>query len=213
MTANYAPPRFSEARHRYDVDGVIYPGVTSVLGVLNKPALLAWYGRYGTAECVRMRDEAAAHGTRVHAGAEALANGTPLDQLDPALRPWLEPLDAWLNANVNRVILAEPRVASRQHRVAGSIDLVAELLDGQTAILDLKTGSQIPETTQLQVVAYGRLLAEQEGIVATRHLAVHLPRKAPGALEVVEYPAADEPDAWRLFLCALLLHRKFGGKK
>src|SRR5687767_9418737 len=36
---------FDEAKHTYTVNDEIVPGVTSVLGVINKPALVAWAAR------------------------------------------------------------------------------------------------------------------------------------------------------------------------
>jgi hypothetical protein len=201
---------FDDKRHQYKLDGVVLPGVTSVLNVIHKPELLAWYGRLGTVEANRQRDAAAAHGTRVHAMCEALANGGYLP--DPELQPYVDAYTSWLNANVHRIIAAEPRVASRTHGVAGSIDLVAEMIDGQTAILDLKTGSMVPDTTALQCAAYGRLYAEQEGIQATRRIAIHLPRKSPGKITTIEYPAETEPEDWRVFLCCLILYRRFMAK-
>lgn len=206
---------FDEARHVYRLDGLVLPGVTSVLSVIHKPELLAWYGRLGTVEANRQRDAAADHGTQVHAACEALAtlgipdDGAPwADELDP----WLRPYCSWFEANVRRVIAAEPRVASRTHGVAGSIDLVAEMLDGKIAILDLKTGSMVPDTTPLQMAAYGRLLCEQDGIQATRRIAIHLPRKSPGELTAIEYPGETELEDWRAFLCCLILWRRFMAK-
>ena len=198
---------FDEARHVYRLDGQVLPGVTSVLNVIHKPELMAWVGRLGTVESNRQRDAAANHGIWVHAACEAVARGECVD--DPVLLPYVEPYSSWLNANVHRVLAAEPQVASRTHGVAGSIDLVAEMIDGQNAIIDLKTGSTVPDTTPIQTSAYGRLLLEQDGVETTRRIAIHLPRKSPGELTVIEYPAETEPEDWRVFLCCLILYRRF----
>lgn len=207
---------FDETRHIYQLDGQILPGVTAVLGVINKPGLNEWMARLGTFEANRQRDAAAGHGTQVHAACEAIAKawaeaGDP-PRLDDSLALYTDAYSSWMNANVHRVIAAEPRVASRTHGVAGSIDLVAEMIDGQTAIIDLKTGSTVPDTTPLQTAAYGRLLLEQDGVQATRRIAIHLPRKTPGELTVIEYPAETEPEDWRVFLCCLILYRRFMAK-
>lgn len=207
---------FDETRHIYRLDGQVLPGVTSVLNVIHKPELTAWIGRLGTTEANRQRDAAAGHGTTVHAACEAIANawvecGDP-PSIAPELTVYTDRFRSWLDANVHRVIAAEPRVASRVHGVAGSIDLVAEMLDGSRAIIDLKTGSTVPDTTPLQTSAYGRLLFEQEGIQTTRRIAIHLPRKSPGELSVIEYPAETEPEDWRVFLCCLIVWRRFMDK-
>lgn len=208
---------FDELRHEYTLDGVVLPGVTSILSVIHKPELVAWIGRLGTVEANRQRDAAADHGTQVHAACELIARSWIDEKISLDFAPWLVPFtdaySSWLNANVARVLAAEPRVASRVHGVAGSIDLVAKMIDGQTAILDLKTGSTVPNTTPIQCAAYGRLLLEQDGIQTTRRLAIHLPRKSPGELTTIEYAADEEPDDWRVFLCALILWRRFMAKK
>lgn len=208
---------FDEARHIYRLDGTVLPGVTSILNVIHKPELVAWIGRLGTVEANRLRDAAAGHGTQVHAACETIAKSwidpsIGLD-FDPWLLPFTEAYTSWMNANVHRVLAAEPRVASRVYGVAGSIDLVAEMIDGATAIIDLKTGSTVPNTTPLQTSAYGRLLLEQDGVQSTRRIAIHLPRKSPGELTAIEYPAETEPEDWRVFLCCLILYRRFMAKK
>lgn len=209
---------FDEKRHVYKLDGVVLPGVTSILGVVRKPALEDWQRRLGFPEADRQRDDAADFGTSVHAVCQALAEREPLRWQDGTAMVSDEaiqhaaPYETWLRNNVRRVIAAEPRVASAQWGCAGSIDLVAEMIDGQNAIVDLKTGSMVPDTTSLQCAAYGRLYAAQEGIQATRRIAVHLPRKHPGELTAIEYPPEDEPEDWRCFLICLILYKRFIAK-
>ena len=208
---------FDPVKHVYTMGATRLPSVTQILGIIAKPHLLAWYGRFGTAECNRMRDEAALYGTRCHALAELVAlHGVEAFEptgAEPDLQAFGGVYLSWFNANVKRVLFCEARLVSTVHMVAGSVDLIAELVDGSVAAIDLKTGSSVDDVSALQLAAYGRMALEQHGIQTNRRLIIHAPRKTPGQLDVVEYPAEDEPDAWRLFLCALLLHRKFGGKK
>lgn len=107
MTLAAAPSRITRsADHRYTYEGVTYPGVTTILGALDKsgplmgwaaketataavrlldelPAMLANLGEAGvisalTARKNWQRDEAAQLGTDVHALADLIVNGQPL---------------------------------------------------------------------------------------------------------------------------------------
>src|SRR5688572_29161410 len=94
-------------KHEYYFNGDgPYPGVTAVLGIIDKPALVEWAKRE-TAECAvrnwdlldgmrgvggdalmvdwlkripdHVRDNAANRGTRIHAAADAYVRGEPVD--------------------------------------------------------------------------------------------------------------------------------------
>lgn len=199
---------FDEKRHAYSLDGERLPSVTQILGAIRKPFLETWRGRLGNAECDRISRESADWGTAVHAACEAFATG----DADLTGAPG-EPYQTWFRANVRRVIGAELRVASATHRYAGTIDLVAELLDGATVVVDLKTGTTVGDDVPMQLEAYRRALLEQEGIEASRRIVVHLPREKPGELNVIEYPTEGHLDDWRCFLAASIVwHRLFKTK-
>lgn len=206
---------FNARDHSYRMNGVKLPSVTQILGIIRKPFLEQWRGRIGNAEADKIMRDSADFGTRCHAAAEQIATCgiAAFEVLDTDVQTFAQTYDSWFNANVKRVLFCEARLVSTVHMVAGSVDLIAELMDDSVAAIDLKTGSSVDEVAALQLAAYGRMALEQHGIQTNRRLILHAPRKTPGTLEVVEYPVDDEPDAWRLFLCCLLLHRKFGGKK
>lgn len=143
--------------HKYYVDGAgPYPSVTTVLGVLDKPALVSWAKRE-TAECAirnldmlgdmvrtggdRMavewlkqipdyqRDTAANRGTRVHAAADAAVRGYEYD-LGADEMPYLDAYRAFLGDHNVRIIAAELIVFggfARGMPYGGTLDLIAEL--------------------------------------------------------------------------------------
>jgi len=157
------------------------PSVTTVIGVLDKSGPLVGWAKRETAACavrnldmlVRMRetggdaaatdwlkkipdyqrDTAADVGSRIHALAEQINRG-----LEPAVTPddapFIEAYRAFLASFRPRFVAAEEMVVSLRHRYAGTFDAIA-VIDGETWLLDLKSGSGVYPETALQLAAYG----------------------------------------------------------
>jgi hypothetical protein len=122
-TANSKPAITRDRWHRYTYAGLTYPGVTSILRVLDKSdALMAWASRNTaeaalaqldhlaslrdtvgpegvvkalTARSAWKRDEAAAAGSDIHGLAERIARGEPLPDVSPVIRARVEAYAAW----------------------------------------------------------------------------------------------------------------------
>lgn len=214
---------YEEKTHRYFLDGVRVPSTTGITGVIAKPGLLKFYGDNGTVEAKRIARESAEWGTAVHAACAAFATGDADLTGCPS-----EPYGVWFKAHVSRVVLVEQPVASRVHQMAGTPDIAAVLqgrvvvrsamtgklstvdMDGETAVLDLKTGSMVDAGFGLQLEAYRRMVLEWLGVEATRRLVIHMPRKTPGKFEVVEFEPEESLHDWRAFLSASIIwHRLF----
>jgi hypothetical protein len=164
--------------HSYELDGRRVPGVTSILNNgIPKPALVDWASRTTAGYAVdhwdelakltpskRLRDleearwqssrAAMARGTDVHKLAMQLAAGAEVDVPEPLaghVDAYLEFVNAWQPAEK----LVEVPVFNRAVRYAGTLDLVADLCDGATWLLDWKTGGTgvFPEVS-LQMAAY-----------------------------------------------------------
>lgn len=176
--------KFVESNHRYYLDGKPVPGVTTILGVLDKPALPKWaarsvaefvadnpgnidglrsIGRDGLVKALAEvpwgeRDRAANRGTEVHALAERYLAGDEIDVPDEIVghvEAAADFIDAW---GIDPV-LSEAPVGSREHRYAGTLDLVADItagpFAGTRAIVDWKTGrSGIYKEAAFQTTAY-----------------------------------------------------------
>lgn len=145
--------KFNAGNHQYRLDGKHVPGVTTILGVLDKPAIPKWaaeqVARYvaehpdGVEQLRNMgrepmiaalkaipwqkRDDAASRGTTLHGHAEALLLGhdVELDDDDPLL-PVVEHAIAFMADWEIEPILIEAAVASREHWYAGTLDLIAK---------------------------------------------------------------------------------------
>ncbi len=164
--------------HSYLVDGLYAPGVTTVNGAaLAKGGLVPWATKACANEVLnrweellgltpserfeivrtapeRDRDEAARRGTEVHTLARKLLAGEevePPEEIAAHVDSYLRFLDEWQV----REVLVETPVASRDPRYAGTLDMIADLADGQRWLVDLKTtrSGVYPENC-LQLAAY-----------------------------------------------------------
>ncbi len=170
--------KFYPAAHRYKLDGQWVPGVTTIIGVLDKPGLKKWAAS-SVAEYVadnrrtveglydagrgpmvaalkeipwQRRDDAADRGTTFHDLAERIANGDEVDVPEP-LVPLVENALAFMEDYDIHPILAESCVGSREHRYAGKFDLIADSRKGR-AIFDWKSGKRIYPAAAFQLAAY-----------------------------------------------------------
>lgn len=175
---------FDAVAHRYTVAGRPVPSVTSITDSFGKgEALIQWAcntvgqsararlaagaGMGGIEHTWRfVRDEAAEHGTEVHALIEAhlrrmlgeeghAFEGEPSPAALDGYRRWCD----WL-ATVELVPLAvEGRIYSPTHDFAGTFDLLA-YLNGRLTLLDWKTCSGCWPGHKLQSYAYRGALVE-----------------------------------------------------
>jgi hypothetical protein len=132
-------------------DGVKVPGVTTVLGIINKPALLAWAWQCGVdgIDFRKSKDKAADIGTIAHFLIECHLKGQEADTSD------FSPADvskaenavikfmSWWDAGKFKVVASEAQLVSENYRYGGTLDIVAKDSQGITSLIDLKTGKGI----------------------------------------------------------------------
>jgi hypothetical protein len=156
--------------------------VTTILSIKDKPALVPWAKRETAACAVRnldvleqmvrsggpqaavdwlkripdyARDTAADLGTQVHAMAEALGRGEPV-AVDDALRPYLAAYRRdFLEVFAPRFLATEALVCSPRYEYGGTADAFVEI-DGETWLLDYKTGAGVYPDTALQLAGLAR---------------------------------------------------------
>lgn len=168
---------FNPAAHRYRVDGRPQPSVTTVLGNLAKPALVGWAAKMAaeyadtnwhdlaqlTSEGRRQRiaaayrtqnDQAKTRGTSLHTIAQDLVAGKPVavTEHQAETTAYARFLDQWDIQPLG----VETLLASTTYGYAGTADLWATIgaLDGQRALLDLKSGKGVYPEAALQLAAY-----------------------------------------------------------
>lgn len=214
-------PRITFADNRYWLDGRTLPRVSDILNVINKPGLHAWRQRVGTTEADAISKTATDLGTAVHAACETvnrmLLSGTPLMDIavdEFTLSPYLAAYRRFLVSRVKRVLLVEARVFHEEARYAGTLDVAYELVTGETALGDLKTGKTVDyTTTPLQLAAYSLAARSMGVLTADRRIVIHLPSDRPG--KVFEHDVTDDDE--RLYdlgwWAAVRLHRHYERSK
>jgi len=146
------------------------PGVTTIVGVLDKPALLQWSNRIGLEgiEINKFVDDKAAIGTLAHQmivdyllGVQTNTSDYSANQIKQA--QWAcKSFDNWLKGHKVSVIWAEKPLVSEIHRYGGTADIYA-IIDGRKELIDLKTGAAIYDEHRIQVAGgYGVLMSENK---------------------------------------------------
>lgn len=200
MSIPKAPPRglkFSPASHRYWLDGQPVPGVTTVIGVLDKPAIPKWaagevatyvadnpagveqlrnMGRGPMIQALKglpweKRDSAGRRGNVLHDYAEAILLGREVE-VDDEHVPVMENAIGFMEEWRIEPLLVEFPCASREHRWAGTGDLIARYRRPDTheegvAIFDWKSGKALYPEYAWQLNAYAH--AEFHGLDGNEH--------------------------------------------
>jgi len=162
-------PNKRQAHIQYQLkDGTFVPGVTTVLGILAKNALIHWAwkcGREGL-DYREVRDTAADVGTLAHYLILCHIKGeTPdtseyspndLEKANNCLAKYLR----WEKEHPITPVMIETPLISEEYRYGGTLDLLAEY-DGKFTLVDFKTGKAIYPEMLSQVAAYWKLLEEQ----------------------------------------------------
>lgn len=180
---------FSPGKHSYMINGEKAKGVTTVLSILAKPALIVWAAKMA-AEYIEntleagvsydevqikefaknaqwahrsKKDSAADAGTMVHQWIQDYVEGkNPKMPVHEGMKRAIEGfLQWWIQQDV-KVVQAEAKLCSPTLMLAGTADLVC-YLNGKLTILDWKTGSGIYPEYLLQMGAYADMYEEEFG--------------------------------------------------
>lgn len=177
------------ADHRYTFEGSTYPGVTSILRIIDKSdALVAWASRMTaeaaigllpllpsmmanvgaegvtralTARSSWKRDEAAALGTDIHAMADQIHRGVELPDMPEATKLRVDHYLKWWDASGWTIRATEALLVNTEDGYGGTLDLLARDRDGRTVLADVKTGKAIYKEVALQLAAYGNAMYVQ----------------------------------------------------
>jgi len=148
------------------------PSVTTVLGILNKPALLEWAWQMGTQglDYKAVRDEASGIGTLAHYLILCyLRNEKPdtseysaqtIEQAENSLTKFWD----WEKVHKLEPVMLETPLVSEQYGFGGTVDFFG-YVDGQPTLLDFKTGKAIYPEFFYQLAGYEQLLAEAKQLI------------------------------------------------
>jgi hypothetical protein len=150
-------------------DGTLVPGVTTVLGVLDKGrGLLIWANKCGLAgqDINKVTDASAAAGTLAHEmiahrwGAEEPDYDAYSKELLTKAQNAVRSYEAWEQHHTLEPQLVEEPMVSEQFKFGGTLDCYG-LIDGKPGIVDLKTSKAIYDSYFYQLAAYCQLLEER----------------------------------------------------
>jgi len=148
------------------------PSVTTILGILNKPALLDWAWQMGTQgfDYKAVRDEAGDVGTLAHYLILcSLRNEQPdtseysaqiIGKAENSLIKFWD----WEKSHKLEPIMLETPLVSEEYSFGGTIDFFGKV-DGQPTLVDFKTGKAIYPEFFYQLAAYEQLLAETKQLI------------------------------------------------
>lgn len=129
-------------QRRYLCDGQKLPSVTTLLRILDKPALLDWAARLARdgVDWRDVRDEAGERGTNAHGIVLDILSGRQrrLSSVPEEYRPYGQAAMAWLAHRSPVVVEIERLVASPTHGYAGRMDLLCQF-DGEAPLVDFKS--------------------------------------------------------------------------
>ena len=191
-------------------DGSRVPGVTTYLGVLNKPALIPWANKLGLQgiDSSKYVDNLADIGTLAHSMIMAHLKGKGVDtseysktQIDLAENSFLSYLE-WEKHHEVEPILVETPLVSEEYRFGGTLDLLAKV-DGVNTLIDFKTGKAIYPEHGIQVAAY-YMLALEYGYTISKALILRIGRDESEGFEIK--PVENLEANWEVFTHCLAIY-------
>ncbi len=153
----------------YTKDGILVPGVTTVLGVLAKPALIPWANKLGLQgiEVGKFVDSLGDIGTLCHTIIECYLKKQEVDYSDytPNQKVLAENASKkffeWEKKNNLKTLQSELQLVSEKYFFGGTCDIYGEL-NGKKTLIDIKTSKATYPEHFTQVAAY-KLLLEENG--------------------------------------------------
>ncbi len=177
---------FDEATHTYRYNGIVVPGVTTILSPLTDFSRVPPH----------VLRAAADFGTAVHLACELDDLGTlDVESLDPALAPYLAAWRKFSSEHEVEWTLIEQPVYHKALGYAGTLDRLGRV-KGLATVLDIKSSAQLYPSVGPQLAAYQQA-AEHPTV---QRMAVQL--KSDGTYTAKTY---TDPTDWPVFASLLTL--------
>jgi hypothetical protein len=181
---------FDPVEHRYTLDGRSVPGVTTIINqTIRRPELEKWREWVGTEEADRIRDEAAEHGTLLHAAAATIASDVediPFGIASDFAESYAE-FSAWFESQVDEVLSIDGKPACEvpvyepTFWYAGTADTILRLKGRKTwDLVDYTTAWKAYASKDMQTAAYRKAAQQMFDITIGGRFVVVVPRPKPG---------------------------------
>ena len=115
-------------------------------------------------------------GTKIHAYCTAHIKGLFLPDVEAEYQPYMNAFIEWADANVKRALHCCVRLYDDVKRFTGEFDMIAELKNGKTALIDIKTSAVASKAWPIQLAAYDHL-CRLNGFEYDEIFVVHLKKK------------------------------------
>ena len=215
----------------YNFDGIEYPSVTTVLGILDKPALVGWAAGLAVDWCIEnkaridhpqfkhnamngWRDvskQACDIGSEVHHIINNLHQGHDTQSERPEVQnAVLAHLD-WEKQNAVTIEASEVPVHDKLLMFAGTLDAVA-IIDGERCLIDYKTSKAVYNEYKYQVAAYARAWDRMHQDKKIKRLFIVRLDKETGESEVVETTKTRREDE-EVFKTILMLYYQLAKRR
>ncbi len=178
-------------------DGILVPGVTTVLGVLAKPALVPWANKLGLQgiEVGKFVDSLADVGTLCHHIIECYLKKQVVDYSDytPNQRVLAENAAKkffdWEKKHDFNILRSELQLVSEKYFFGGTCDIYCEL-DEKKTLIDIKTSKGCYPEHFTQCAAY-RLLLRENGYEVENVKILRIGREEAEGFDEKEVPLID----------------------
>lgn len=131
-----------------------FTSVTTYLNIIDKPFLMYWYGKHGTAKCSQLKREAGNIGTLMHDYIMADLNGHPV-KASPKIKAMTKHYRKLKKQWKLKPINVEAVLISKKYKYAGRTDVIG-YVKGSIACVDWKTSSMMSDEVDLQLAAYNK---------------------------------------------------------
>lgn len=167
------------------------PGVTTILGLIAKPALVHWAWQMGSEgkDYKKVSEQAAGIGTIAHAMCECHVKGMELDtsnlskeDLDKAETAFIK-FVSWWDSNGFKCIASELQMVSEYYQCGGTADIIARDRDGKLVLIDLKTSKAIYSEHRVQTSVYAEMYEETHSDPIDRVLIARIGKEDAGDFE------------------------------
>lgn len=171
-------------------NGKRVPGVTTILGVLNKPALIPWANKLGLQgiDSSKYVDTMASIGTCAHYMVQCFFEDAKPDlsefsQKEISLAEnCLLSFYSWIKDQKITAAVSEMKLVSEIHKYGGTCDIVCNL-NGVDTLIDIKTGKGIYDEHFFQLAGY-KLLLEENGIDVKQIVILRIGRDETEGFEI-----------------------------
>uniref|UniRef100_A0A6H1ZSK0 PD-(D/E)XK nuclease superfamily protein n=1 Tax=viral metagenome TaxID=1070528 RepID=A0A6H1ZSK0_9ZZZZ len=198
-------------RYRLE-DKTIVAGVTTILGLLNKPALIPWANKLGLQGVAvgSYVDDKADIGTLAHSMVTDHLTGKKTDfsdfdpkQISQAENSFLSYLE-WEKEHPIKALFVEKPLVHELLKFGGTGDIYGEL-NGKLEIIDLKTGNGIYKEAVFQVSALKKLL-EYHGFPVEKCRILNIPRSEDESFMEKICNERELEIGWKIFVNLLNIY-------